>query len=662
MKKIVLLCFLILAQHFSSSAQVAPLFPQARINRALQFSQKQSSEKRQNKPVSNPSPTTSFRKLFELKNTYPSSIAAAPISTTALSKTALIDTLAVGEVPNDTLIITGNWTHAGPIYVYNDGVLIFKNANATNVGDVYVFGHGKLFADSSTLIFPQQFFYERSLLVVQHGYARMQNCSLNYSGYSHNLFLADSGKAEFKNIHQNDFTTCGMFGSPSISIDGCNIAGEYILNDKSTSIFKNVDTLLLWHQIPDSALINFSFPSGDTVSSYLFNNTLPGINGIDYSVQVDSSRTVWWALMPVNGSDVTLSNSKVRAIGAWFMRGDNVSVTGVYDNSTYSNYVMPVTDRNLHLINCTVQTWSFYAFDSSHVDITACQLGEVGCQSRSSIFSSQFILDGSGGYFWATDTSFILANDVDVYSTVRSEKNGIFVLAYSWLPFLPPMAIGNGLMVCVQSKLAQNPVAYNNGVTWLSFIDAPDTAYTNSTIPVNGSVWIDQGPAGGWMNFDSYSLYYKSAGDSAWSPIVLNVPSEVHQGLLSNWNTNTLVPGFYAFRLISYNNLGDSIEAFKTVRVLQSTVGITEFNTAFFSAKVHPNPTSGDFQFEVHSDKFQELQLIVKNAQGKIVFQQLETISKGKTNFPVQIKLAPGIYFYSAKSNSGSSSGRLIIH
>lgn len=662
MKKIVNIFFLLVTQQFISLAQVTHIFPQALVNKALKVSQQKSPQIKQNQSGAITPPVTSFRSLFKLKNSYQKSIAAPPMGTTLLTKTALIDTITVGDIPNDTLIITGNWTHAGPIYVYNDGVLIFKNASATNVGDVYVFGHGKLFADSSALTFPQQFFYERSLLVVQNGYARLQNCSLNYSGYSHNLFLADSGKVEFKNIHQNDFTTCGMFGSPAISIDGCNITGEYILNDKSTSVFKNVDTLLLWHQIPDSALVNFSFPSGDTVSSYLFNNTLPGITGIDYSVQVDSSRTVWWALMPVNGSDVTLSNSKVRAIGAWFMRGDSVSVTGVYDNSTYPNYVMPVTDRNLHLINCTVQTWSFYAFDSSHVDITACQLGEVGCQSRSSIFSSQFILDGSGGYFWATDSSFILANDVEVYSTVRSEKNGIFVLAYSWLPFLPPMAIGNGLMVCVQSKLVQDPVAYNNGVTWLEFIDAPDTVFTNATIPINGSVWIDHGPDGGWMNFNRYSIYYKSAGDSVWSPILLNALNEVHHGLLANWNTSTLVPGFYALRLVSYNNLGDSIEAFKTVRLLQSTVGINKSNTAFFSTTVLPNPALRDFQFEVYSDKVQEMQLIVQNAQGKIVFQQIETISNGKTNFPVQIKLAPGIYFYSANCNSGSSSGKLIIH
>src|SRR5579872_3634957 len=80
-----------------------------------------------------------------------------------------LDTVYVGIKAHDTLRITGNYSHTGPIFVFNDGVLIIKNANVTNYGDVFVFGHGMLIADSSSLTFPQDYFYQRSLLVVQHG-------------------------------------------------------------------------------------------------------------------------------------------------------------------------------------------------------------------------------------------------------------------------------------------------------------------------------------------------------------------------------------------------------------------------------------------------------------------------------------------------------------
>ena len=181
------------------------------------------------------------------------------------------DTVYVGDVPNDTLIITGNYTHTGPIFVFNDGVLIFHNATVIDTGDIYVFGHGRLFADSSSLTFPQQYFYERGLLAVQNGYIKIENCSFNYSGFSHNLVIADSAEVIMNTIHQNDWTTCGLFGSPSLTINRCNLGGEYILTDQCTTSFKNVDTLILWHQFPDTAVVNYSFPAGDTVYSYIFN-------------------------------------------------------------------------------------------------------------------------------------------------------------------------------------------------------------------------------------------------------------------------------------------------------------------------------------------------------------------------------------------------------
>src|SRR6185312_12987572 len=44
------------------------------------------------------------------------------------------DSIFVGVVPHDTLRITGNWHHNGPILVLNDGVLIFKNASVIDSG------------------------------------------------------------------------------------------------------------------------------------------------------------------------------------------------------------------------------------------------------------------------------------------------------------------------------------------------------------------------------------------------------------------------------------------------------------------------------------------------------------------------------------------------
>ncbi len=502
-----------------------------------------------------------------------------------------LDTVYVGTVPHDTLLITGTYNHTGPIFVFNDGVLIFYNATATNYGDVYVFEHGRLLGLNSSLTFPQAYFYQRSLIVVQNGLAYFNNCSFNYSGVQHSLVVGDSGVVGMESVHQADWTTAGLYGHATIQIHGLNLGGEYILDDSSTSAFSNVDTLLLWHQLPNTAVINYAFPQGDTVMNYAFNNTVSGVSGVQYNVSVDSCHTVWWAMMPVNGSNVTISNSNIRAIGTWFQHGDTTTANGIFDNTFYPNVVIPLPDRNLHLLNSFVQTWNLYVFDSSQLNITNCTVGEVGTEQKASIYSQQFLLDGSGGYFWATDTSVIFGSGVTIYSTARSERTGIFVLSYSNLPFSPVSSIGTSLMVSVQNTQPADPVPFDGSIMWLENIESPATTHADSIVPVHGSAWIDQGPAGSWMDYGSYSLYYQLQGNPAWTAIVTDSTTEIRHNVLGMWNTTGLAAGNYNLRLLVKNDLTDSVEDIKAITVLPGvSTGLA--NADILPVSIYPNPAS----------------------------------------------------------------------
>lgn len=570
------------------------------------------------------------------------------------------DTLIVGVVPNDTLVISGNWVHDGPIWVFNDGVLIFNNATITNTnGDLIIWQNGKVIADSSSFFFPQQYFYERSFIAVQNAELSFADCNFNFSGMSHNLVLADSVVAIFNNIHHNDWTTCGMFGSPSLSINGCNLAGEYILSGTSQSSFINTDTLLLWHYLPDSAIVNYSFPAGDTVNNYAFNNSISGVDGVGYTATVDSCHTVWWALMPVNGSDVTISNSTLRAIGNWFERGDTTNVIGIFNNSNYTNYNVPLADRNQQLINSYVQTWSMYVFDSSRVFIDSCQLGEVGTQQQAEVLSQNFILDGSGGYFWATDSSGIVASNVAVYTTVRSEKKGIFLLAYSLHPFVAPSATGESVVICAQNLLGGDPVPYNKSTAWLQHISAPDTVVAGTTVAVSGSAWIDQGPLGSWMDFGSYSLSYASLVNGIWYPLVIDSITEIRNNTLAFLNTLGLNTGDYLLRITVKNNLGDSVESYKPFYISQQ-VSIEEVQPRTDYFFIHPNPVCNVSEIifkTIYSDNIIE----VKNMAGQVVFNDVIPSCFNACKYVVDFSfLAAGIYVVSLHNQTVTMHQKII--
>jgi hypothetical protein len=567
------------------------------------------------------------------------------------------DSIFVGVVPHDTLLITGNWHHNGPILVLNDGVLIFKNATVVDSGEIYIFQQGQLLADSSSLTFPQQYFYQRSLIAVQNATVNVQHCSFNYSGMSHNLVIGGNASVTMNNIHQHDWTTCGLFGKPTLHINGCNQAGEYILSDSSTTVFKNTDTLILWHQFPDTAVVNFAFPNGNTVYNYHFNKTISGIQGVEYSVSADSCHDVMWAMMPTNGSNITISNSTVRAIGVWFQRNDTVHVSNLYNNTNYTNFVAPLADRNLHLINTNVQTWSLYVFDKSHINVDSVTVGEVGTESKGSVTSTTpFLLDGSGGYYWATDTSSVFAFGPTVYSYVRSEKNGIFVLAYGWVPFYAPEAIGNSVMICVQSNAAGDPVAYDAATAWLDKIDGPDTSYTNAQVPVTGSAWIDWGPSGtGWLTFANYSMYYQLQGNTAWTRILHDTLVEVHHNQLMSWNTTGLPAGNYNLKLTVKDNFNDSVEAIKAITLLIGVTGIKQTITTNADVLVYPNPTNGNFIIETNSIEKQNIQIFDVN--GKLVLSQ---VIDGKKNIDVA-NLNEGVYNVSIISSNSVVNKRVVI-
>ncbi|MCE3278234.1 MAG: secretion protein [Bacteroidetes bacterium] len=641
-----LLSFSVVAQNTTLPAGF-PAFPQKKLKDLVTNHRVATHKvpKDVNKPKDNSGTFKMLEKIKEAKGTNWESLTHK----TESSQRAPIDTIYVGLVPQDTLFITDTFNHNGPIFVFNDGVLIFYNAIVENRGDITVFQHGRVFGLSSSLTFPQDYFYQRGITVVQNGLAYFSNTSFNYSGLQHGLLVGDSAQVGFENVHQSDFTTAGIFGHGTVYLDGVNLGGEFILADSSTSYFNNVDTLLLWHKLPNTSVINYSFPNGNNVNAYQFDNTVPGVSGLGYSVYADSCETVWWGLMPVNGSDATISNSNIRTIGCWFEEGDTATVSAVHNNTTYSNTIMPFSDRNMHLINTYVMTWSLYVFDSSQVSINNSTLGEVGSQQTSEVNAQSFLLDGSGGYFWATDTSVTIAADALVYSTARSERNGLFILFNSSMPFSTPTSIQNSVFVSSQNDLSSDPVPFDASTMWLQKIETASIAHADSLITINGSAWIDQGPAGGLLYYQDFSLYYQLYGSGIWTPITTGNNAEIRHNALGIWNTNGLIPGTYLLRLIVTDTYTDSIESYKVVNLLPAVItDIDEKSNLYID--IFPNPANDQLYIKTKVGE-KDSQLNIIDLTGKKVLQttineidviNIESLSKG--TYILEIKCGDNIY------------------
>jgi hypothetical protein len=559
------------------------------------------------------------------------------------------DTLFIGIPPYDSLIITGTYIHNGPVMVLGNGILRFRNANATIVGDLYVWGdHALVTADSSYLYFPQQYFYQRSLVIAGDGKVIYRNTTLDHSGLSHNLVLMDSAKIQLNHVTNIGFTTCGMNNASEIDIDGTNQAGEFISQDQSKLNFTHAKTILLWFQVPDSANFNYSFPDGDTIQSYSLNNTTPGISGIKYSVHVDTSTDIMWALMPVTGSNVSISNSKIRSIGLWFLGHDTIQVSGLVDNSDYTDYTSNLSDRYLHLSNSSVLTWSLYPMDTVNLNVTGCIVGEIGSEANCSVVTTDAYVDGSGGYWWATDNTLMIGENCMAVNAIRSSQNAFFIFAYSTLNQGEASAMGNSIMMIIQSQLPDLPTLYDGSCIWYSQIGNQDQAFVDTIVPISGSAWIDKTPSSQLMGFGWYRMYWQKSGDTIWQPIGGKQYIEKRDDILVNWDTHGFTPGPYYLKLVLSDDTPDSIqtEAVNGINLLPTIFGVEEPRPTEFNVRIFPDPVTENSMIGFFLPDKEQLEISIVDINGMIIFQTTKQFTEGKNTVPLRnLNLPYGSYF-----------------
>ncbi len=573
------------------------------------------------------------------------------------------DTLIIGVSPYDTLTITGTLVHNGPIFVALNGLLIIKHANLTNLGDLDVFNSGKVIIDSSTVSFPQSYFYQRSLMLLNKANVSISNSTLNYGGLSHNWLITDTASLSLYNDVESDWATTGLSYHGAININKTSEVGEIIIDDYTTLNLKNATTALLWHHIPDSANISWSFGTHDTAYGYLFNNTLPGVHGIEYHVTADSVYNVMWALMPSSGSNIVINNSKIRAIGAWFDKpADSVNVSGITDNANYSNFTAPLSDRILSFTNCTVKTWSFYVFHKSVINVTGCIAGEIGAENSSKIYGNDYVVDGSGGYHWTTDTATAFTDNATVYSYVRSEKNSIFLFAYGNIGNGGgASAIDNSLLIVVQSIMPSVPTALAGSDAEFDNINQPGMLFADSVAPVYGSAWIHRGPTSNWMYFKSWQLFYHAIDSSNWIPIAAADTNPVSNNLLANWSTHTLAAGNYALDLRLTDTWNNNADAVLDVTLYPPILGLKEMS-ALSGITIYPNPAHNEFNVSVHSPVAQNAIVELDNLAGQCLLKVNPELSTGNNLVTINTAgISAGEYICRIITQGGVSVQNLVI-
>jgi hypothetical protein len=480
------------------------------------------------------------------------------------------DSLVIGDTPGETLLVSGTYSIPMDIYIVNDGVLLLRNAECSIKGNIFAMQGGILDCDSSQLYFLQDYIYHFNLAFVDSSSFILRNSSTSFNGFPIGLASIDHSSLRWEHVDNRDWTTAIVFHDAVDSLIEVNKAGEWLVDHRSHSLFRNTDTLLVWYFFGDSSIVDFTFPDVDPLIGFVFDSTLSSVTNIGYRVEIDTCSYVMWGLIPLRGSDITISDSKIRTTGLMF-NADSESLSGIVNGITYPDYQLPLADRSFHLINTYVNTWSFYPSDSSYLAATSSIFGECVGMGRAEYLIQNAFCDGSGGHIETTDQSFGLIFLSSLMCDVITKGQSVLVIGYSSVLLGNIWATGSSVMALVNASIPDVPLAYDTSIVFLDCITSPATAPTYELVPVRGSAMVLTGPYHPY-DFDHYELAYHPLGDSVWIPFDSTYQIPVFEGVLGYWNTDDLTPGYYELQCTVFDTYGNHIEAVKQVNLIAGGV------------------------------------------------------------------------------------------
>jgi len=464
--------------------------------------------------------------------------------------------------PGEHVVVTGERYVAGNVYVLNQAQLeLAPGARLVVNGEIGLLGDGMLRATEATIRFSQSFAYQCALVAGGAGRFDFEDVRLNGNGHSFSIGLAGAAEARFTRVHVVDgFATWGFYEEGSAELTDCRNAGEFVPFGRGSLRISGSETVLLWLTLFDGTVIDTQLPPPGTVTEFRLDAQTPWATNIPYSIHFTACENTMWALMARSGSRAVLRHSELRVVGSYFEREAAITVAGIANGADYADTEWQWGDIRYHLVDCRVQTWNFYCYGDSRLEIRDSVFGELLVGGTGEAWVKQCLCDGSGGYMGAFDEGTLYLVFGANLSQTTCRGNGALIVFHSAL--LSPMvdATEQGVMYLVNSPTMGEPRARDAATIMAARVD-PVSAVRGEKVPVFGTARLYRGPDSP-LHYQGYSLEYGAGtAPESWQPVMEQNPAQIRYGPLGEWETATLSPGPYTFRLSLFHNFEEPLRA-----------------------------------------------------------------------------------------------------
>ena len=501
--------------------------------------------------------------------------------------------------PNETLFVEDTTCYFGcNIVVVNNGVLIVRNSSVQIYGSLVAVHNGRVVVDSSELRLMSAYEWQFSVASLDSAEIIITDSEFDYGGYPGYTFIQDNSSLYVEN---SDYTATTAIYSNNARVTYTNVtgAGEYSARDSSIVHFSNVEYAMIHVQVPESTSLNMDFAT-DTlafVEHWEVNPSSPFVSGTGYTFIIDSSYCMFNPSC-ASFSELTIEDNQCDIL-VRFTQDVCDTISGLVNHTLYDDWLVPIDDRTIHLVNTTVTCWHMQMFSTSNISIENSIVGEFICFDSSEAHLSNSIHDGTGGPLTAGDNSQVFVSYSDIRpNTVKARNNGSLVLNMCtvWGDFV----VADSAIAVLLSTFNLNPIrVFDAGAAIVAAIKSPAAALIDDNISIMGDAYIERTPTS-TFDFDAYRIYYVSYPidtiidiDSLdWIPITDWVTHQVRDDTLAVWNTSGFEAGRYFLKLDwRESSTGLVVYTFYMVNLREGTsVEKNSLRPEEFTIDVYPNP------------------------------------------------------------------------